>query len=273
MDTKFADVIDNDEIGPVAGRDRTPSEQTVMSRRDQRRLAHGRRRRHAAGDNAAQQAVDVPVALAGHRERCRRSPGTSNRPAPRRPGAAAKHPGSERPTLLAPAPASPAPPWPELPPPSPIHDRSEYPCRRRLAGAGQAAPVHGHRAPGLVAGWLPAWPASPGRRRGPRERPSLPPAPARAADPAVRPPRRPNRAPACSQRVAGTQDDAMRNRSNGSPALACNSMSMPANPSTLPISWESEIVAVVPCGTAGEPARPAAARCSPGACASRSTRE
>ena len=62
MDTKFADVIDNDEIGPVAGRDRTASEQTVMPRRDERRLAPAVAG-GTPGHDAAQQAVDVPAPL------------------------------------------------------------------------------------------------------------------------------------------------------------------------------------------------------------------
>ena len=56
-------------------------------------------------------------------------------------------------------------------------------------------------------------------------------------------------APASSQDVAGTHDEAMKNTSSGSPSAAAASRSIPATPRTLPISCESEITAVVPLGT------------------------
>ena len=56
----------------------------------------------------------------------------------------------------------------------------------------------------------------------------------------------PSTAPACSQWVAGTHDDAMRKRSSGKPMLAMRIISMPGIPRTLPISCESEMTAVVP---------------------------
>ena len=59
----------------------------------------------------------------------------------------------------------------------------------------------------------------------------------------------PSTAPASSQRVAGTHDDAMKNRSSGSPSLALRRRSMPGMPRTLPTSWGSATIAVVPCGT------------------------
>ena len=43
-------------------------------------------------------------------------------------------------------------------------------------------------------------------------------------------------APACSQLVHGTQEEATKKRSNGNPSLASISESMPASPRTLPIS-------------------------------------